>query len=354
MKEIDNILLDLKRRIFKPVYFLSGEEPYYIDQVSDYLENHVLEPEEKEFNQIIVYGKDSSLSQVVSLARQFPMMGEHIVLIVKEAQHFRELNRTVKEDDDTEIEELEEPAAVQQFLDYLENPQPSTILLFCYKYKKLDKRSAIAKALIKRHVFVETKALYDNQLPDWISNYVKSKNYSIGPKTAFLIAESLGSDLSKISNEIHKLIINLKEGSEISMDLVQQLIGISKEFNVFELQKAIAQRDILKANRIIQYFGNNEKDNPSQLVLAQLHSYFTKVMKYHFLPDKSKMAAANVLGVNPYFVDDYARAAGVYPVPKIKHIFTYLKEADLRSKGVDYPNTLYADILKELLFKMLH
>ena len=354
MKEVEKIILDLKRRIYKPVYFLSGEEPYYIDQVSDCIENIVLEEDEKEFNQFIVYGKDSSLANVLSLAKQYPMMGEHVVVIVKEAQHFRELNKTVKDEEPEENVQTAEPAAIQQFINYLENPQSTTILVFCFKYKKIDKRSAVAKALQKHSVFIETKALYDNQLPDWISNYLKTKNYSIGPKTAFLIAESLGSDLSKISNELDKLLINLKEGSEITPEMVQQQIGISKDFNVFELQKALSTKDILKANRIIQYFGKNEKDNPAPMVLAQLFSYFSKTLKYHFLPDKSKFTAAQALGVNPFFIEDYAKAASAYPVVKLKYIMGYLKEYDLKSKGVDNPSTAYNELLKELVYKILH
>jgi DNA polymerase-3 subunit delta len=355
VKEIDQILLDLKRRIYKPVYFLSGEEAYYIDLVSDYIEKNVLEDTEREFNQVVVYGRDTSLANILSFAKQFPMMGDKVVVIVKEAQHIRELNKGVKpEDAEEDAQEKEEPASVQELLSYLENPQDSTILVFCYKYKKIDKRGAIAKALQKRAVFVETKKLYDNQLPDWISTYLKENKYSISPKIAFLIAEALGSDLSKVAMELDKLMINLPEGGEISADMVQQQIGISKDFNVFELQKALTQKDILKANRIIQHFAGNPRENPAPLVLAQLYAYFSKVMRYHYLTDKSKFAAATALGVNPFFLDDYARASINFPLPKLKHIIAYLKECDLKSKGVDNVSADYGELLKELVFKILH
>lgn len=355
MKEIDQILLDLKRRIYKPVYFLSGEEAYYIDLVSDYIEKNVLEDAEREFNQVVVYGKDTSLASILSYAKQFPMMGDKVVVIVKEAQHIRELNKGAKSEEAGEDEgEKEEPASVQQLLNYLENPQDSTILVFCYKYKKIDKRGAIAKALQKRAVFVETKKLYDNQLPDWISHYLKEKKYNINPKIAFLIAEALGADLSKVAMELDKLMINLPEGGEVTAEMVQQQIGISKDFNVFELQKALTFKDVLKANRIIQHFAGNPKENPAPLVLAQLYSYFSKVMRYHYLSDKSKFSAATALGVNPFFLDDYARAAQTFPLAKLKHIIAYLKECDLKSKGVDNVSADYGELLKELVFKILH
>lgn len=355
MKEIEQILLDLKRKIYKPVYFLSGEEAYYIDLVSDYIEKNVLEDAEREFNQIVVYGRDTSLASILSYAKQFPMMGDKVVVLVKEAQHIRELNKGVKpEEAEEEAVEKEESASVQQFLNYLEKPQDSTILVFCYKYKKIDKRGAIAKALQKRAVFVETKKIYDNQLPDWISNYLKEKKYSINPKSAFLIAEALGADLSKVSMELDKLMINLPEGGEITGEMVQQQIGISKDYNVFELQKAFSQKDILKANRIIQHFAGNPKENPAPMVLAQLYAYFSKVMRYHTLSDKSKFSAATAMGVNPFFIDDFARAAINFPMPKLKHIISYLKECDLKSKGVDNVSADYGELLKELVYKIMH
>lgn len=352
MKEVDQILLDLKRKIYKPIYFLSGEEAHYIDVISDYIENNVLEEGDKEFNQSVVYGKDVDLTGVLNLAKQFPMMSEYNVVIVKEAQNIKELNKSA--DDDGTSQKNTSGGGTQNFLNYILNPQPSTILVFCFKYKKLDKRSAIAKAIQKNAIYLETKKLFDNQIPDWINAYLKEKKHSIGPKAANLVAESLGNDLSKISNELDKLLINWPSGKEISLELIQENIGISKDFNVFELQDALAKRDVLKANRIIQHFAANEKENPAPKVLASLYSYFSKILQYHFLSDRSKFSVAAALGVNPFFVEGYSKAALNYNSSKLKQIFGYLKEYDLKSKGVDNYSISYGELLKELVFKILH
>ena len=209
MKEVDQILLDLKRKIYKPIYFLSGEEAHYIDVISDYIENNVLEESDKEFNQSVVYGKDVDLAGVLGLAKQFPMMSEYNVVIVKEAQNIKELNKGADSDEEGVTAKNTTSGGTQNFLNYILNPQPSTILVFCYKYKKLDKRSAIAKAIQKNAVYLETKKLYDNQIPEWIVSYLKEKKHTINPKASNLMAESLGNDLSKIANELDKLLINL-------------------------------------------------------------------------------------------------------------------------------------------------
>jgi DNA polymerase-3 subunit delta len=353
-KEISQLLLDIDRRIYKPIYFLCGEEAYYIDKVSDEIESSVLDEEEKEFNQSVVYGKDTDLGSILGLAKQFPMMSEHQVVIVKEAQNIKELNKNAGDDDENASGKHTANNASAQFLHYIQNPQPTTILVFSYKYKTLDKRSAIAKALQKHAVYIETKTLYDNQLPEWIGNYVKERNYNISPKASFLLGEFLGNDLSKIANEINKLVINLKEGSEISAELVQDNIGISKDYNVFELQDALASKDVLKSNRIINYFAANEKEHSPIMVMSLLFSYFSKILRYHFLQDKSKFKAAAALGVSPFFVDGYAKAAGNYNTAKLKHIFTHLKEYDLKVKGVNNTSTSGGELMKELIFKILH
>ncbi len=354
-KEVSQILLDINRRILKPIYFLCGEEAYYIDVISDKIETSVLDESEREFNQTVVYGKDTDLGSILGLAKQFPMMSDYQVVIVKEAQNIKELNKSAGDDEERESK-AKAPAnnASAQLLHYIQNPQPTTVLVFCYKYKTLDKRGAIAKAIQKHAVYFESKALYENQIPEWINTYVKEIKHSINPKASFLLAEFLGNDLSKIANEINKLIINLKPGSEITAELVQDNIGISKDYNVFELQDALAKKDILKANRIVNYFSANEKDHPAVMVLSLLFSYFTKVLRYHFLQDKSKFKAAAALGVNPFFVDGYARAAGNYNTGKLKDIFSCLKEYDLKVKGVDNPSVSSGELLKELVFKILH
>jgi len=353
-KEFNQVMLDINRRLFKPVYFLCGEEPFYIDQISDKLEKTVLDEGEREFNQTVVYGKDTDLASILSLAKQFPMMSEYQVVIVKEAQNIKELNKSAGDDEDEGKSSASKSNAAAQFLHYVQNPQSTTILVFCYKYKTLDKRSAIAKAIQKNAVYLEFKPLYDNQLPDWINSHIKEKKYSINPKATFLLAESLGNDLSKIVNEIEKLTINLKEGGEITAEMVQDNIGISKEYNIFEFQDALAKKDILKANRIINYFASNEKEHHPVMILGSLYGYFTKILRYHFLADKSKFAAAQALGVNPFFVDGYAKAAANYNTGKLKTIFTLLKECDLKTKGVNNGGTSNGELLKELVFRILH
>jgi len=354
LKEVNQILLDLKRRIFKPVYFLSGAEAHYIDVLSDFIEKNVLEEADREFNQTILYGKDTDLVSVLGLAKQFPMMSEHHVVIVKEAQNLKELNKSAASDESEPALAKGSNSAGQQFLNYINSPQPTTILVFCFKYKTLDKRSAVAKALQKHAVYFESSKLYDNQVPEWINNYVKDKGYSIGPKASFLMSEFLGNDLGKISNEIDKVLINLPAASEISVEVVQENIGISKDYNVFELQDALAKKDILKANRIINHFAANDKEHPAVMVLSSLFGYFTKILKYQFLSDKSKFAAAGALGVSPFFIEGYAKAASNYNTLKLKHIFSYLKEYDLKSKGVDNSGINNGELMKELVFKILH
>lgn len=354
-KEFNQIVLDINRRLFKPIYFLCGEEPYYIDIISDKLESTVLDENEREFNQTVVYGKDTDLATILGLAKQFPMMSEYQVVIVKEAQNIKELNKSAgaDEEDDTRSTAKSSNAAAQ-FLHYIQNPQPTTILVFCYKYKTLDKRSAIAKAIQKNAVYLEFKPLYDNQIPDWINSHIKEKKYTISPKASFLLAESLGNDLSKIVNEINKLTINLKEGGEITAEMVQDNIGISKEYNIFEFQDALAKKDIVKANRIANFFAANEKEHHPVMIMGSLYGYFTKILRYHFLADKNKFAAAQALGVNPFFVDGYAKAAANYNTGKLKNIFGYLKECDLKTKGVNNTGTTNGELLKELVFKILH
>lgn len=355
MKEVNQILTDLKRKIFKPVYFLSGEEAYYIDLISDYIEKNALDESEQEFNQTILYGKDVDMETILSAAKRFPMMSEHQVVIVKEAQNLKELGKSSGGDDEEDDAPAKKSGSSSNALAaYLQQPQTSTILVFCYKYKTLDKRSTTYKSLQKNHVFLETKKLYDNQLPEWITTFVQEKKFKIGVKASFLLSEFLGNDLSKITNEVEKLFINLKEGDEITAELVMDNIGISKEFNIFELQDALAKKDILKANRIINYFSANEKEHPAVMTLSSLYGYYSKILLYHFSPDKSKFAAAQALGVNPFFVDGYAKAAQNYGTAKLKAIFGYLKEYDLKTKGVDNAGVNNGELMKEMIFKILH
>jgi DNA polymerase III subunit delta len=352
MAEYNDILLDLKRKLYKPVYFLHGEEPYFIDEISHYIEHNVLEEPEKGFNQTVLYGKDTDLASVISLAKGFPMMGERQVIIVKEAQTLKEFARKSAEDGDEPKEKKggdKNPLAA-----YMENPQPSTILVFCHKYKKIDSRTSLAKLIAKNAVLFESKKLYDDKIPNWITSYLKDRKYNISPQAAALLAQHLGNDLSKIVNELGKLFISLPEGTEILPDHIQQNIGISKDFNVFELQDALGKKDVLRANRIVHYFAANPKDNPLVLTTASLYGYFHKILLYHFTPDKSRGSIASALGVNPFFVQGYETAARNYNTGKLKSIISHLRECDVRSKGVENVSTEDGELLKELVFKILH
>ncbi|MDP1623651.1 MAG: DNA polymerase III subunit delta [Bacteroidales bacterium] len=329
----DNLMSDLKNQIYHPVYLLHGEESYFIDVISDFIEEHVLSDMEKEFNQTIVYGKDSDVLTVMSYAKRFPMMANYQVLIVKEAQDL---------------------AKIEDFQPYIENPLTSTILVLCYKYGKLDKRKGLYKAIDKNGVAFESAKFYDNKVPDWINDYVRQRNYSINPKAAALLTEFLGADLGKIANEIQKLLINIPPGTEINEDYVEKNIGISKDFNVFELQRALGRKDIVQANYIIRYFAANPRENPLVKVIPILSSFFTKVLTYHYLPDKSKNAVASALSVNPYFVADYQQAAKSFPVGKTVSVISSLREYDLKAKGVDNSSTSDGELMRELIFKILH
>tara|TARA_B100000900_G_scaffold415815_1_gene447323 strand:+ start:5262 stop:6260 length:999 start_codon:yes stop_codon:yes gene_type:complete len=331
--KFNDILANLRKKIYQPVYFLMGDETYFIDEICDYIANHVLDESEKEFNQTVLYGKDTDVADIISEVKRFPLMGIHNVVIVKEAQHIRK------------IEDLEV---------YLEQPQPSTILVICYKYKTLDKRKKFSKELAKKGVLFESKKLYNNQVPDWIQNYLSKHNYSIHPKATFLLSEYLGADLGKITNELDKLMLIIKKGQEITSDIIEHNIGISKDFNNFELNNALGQRDVLKSNLIIKQFTANLKENPLFVTIGVLFGFFQKTLLYHTLKDKSKNNVASTLKVNPFFVRDYEVAARNYSKEKLVKIISYLREYDLKSKGVNNSSISKGELLKELIYKILH
>ncbi|NVK52643.1 MAG: DNA polymerase III subunit delta [Flavobacteriaceae bacterium] len=334
MNEINTIVNNIKAGNVKPIYFLMGEESYYIDQISAFIEQTVLDETEKGFNQVVMYGRDVSVEEIVSSAKRFPMMAEKQVIIVKEAQ---DLSRSI-----------------EKLLSYAEHPQPTTILVINYKYKKLDKRKKLYKAIEKVGVLFESKKLYENQVADWIRRVLGGKNYKIEPKAAQMLVEFLGTDLSKISNELEKLITILPINSIITPEDVEENIGISKDFNNFELRKAVGEKQVVKANRIINYFAENPKSNPIVMTISLLNSFFTQLLQYHGLQSKDKMNVAKSLGVNPYFVDDYVTAAKHYPMRKVSQVIGFLRDADVKSKGVGANALPQADILKELLFKIMH
>ncbi len=337
----DDILKDLKNRKYKPLYLLHGDEPYFIDQVSSFVEDELLPEAERGFNQTVLYGKDTDIMTVLNAAKRYPMMAEYQVVLVKEAQDMK----WGRDDDDKKT--------INPLLSYLENPLPSTILVFCYKYGKFDKRKKTYKAIEKNGVVFESATLYDNKIPSWIEGLVTSKGYKVDQQASAMMAEYLGNDLSKIANELEKLMLNVSAGQTITMQHVQDNIGISKEYNVFELQSALSRKDPFKVNQIINYFEANPKANPIVLVLGNLNNFFSKVLLYHYAKDKSPQNLARELGVNPYFIKDYELAARSYNYGKSMQIISLLREYDLKSKGVD-SNAGPGELMKELMFKILH
>ena len=332
---VNAIVSDIKKGAIKPIYFLMGEEPYYIDKIADFIENNVLTEAERGFNQMTIYGRDATIDDIVSNAKRFPMMAEKQVIIVKEAQ---ELSRTI-----------------ENLAAYVANPQPTTVLVICYKYKKLDARKKLTKLIkSKGYVLFESKKLYENQVSDWIRKVLAGKKYNIEPKAVQMLVEFLGTDLSKIANEIDKLTIVLSKETVISPEDIERNIGISKDFNNFELRKAIGSKQIVKANQIINYFKQNSKSNPIVVTISLLNDLFTKLLLFHGLKDKSQANVARKLSVSPYFVNEYFDAARNYPMRKVSQIISMLHEADMKSKGVGASLLAKDDILKELLFKIMH
>lgn len=330
----DSILKELKAKQYQTVYLFHGNESYFIDKLTKFIEKNVLSESEKSFNFSVLYGRDVDHQAVIDTARRYPMMAERQVVILKEAQDMRDLKKLEK---------------------YLENPSPTTLLLICHKHKKLDTRTKFGKLLNKKAVVFESKKLYDNQIPDWISKQLKSKSYSINPDAGNLMAEYLGTDLSKISNELEKMVINLPKGTSITIEHVQKNIGISKDYNVFELQNALGARDIVKANRIINYFTANPKENPLPKVTGALYNFFSKVFVLNSLANASENDQIKGLGLrSAWFLKDYKRAAKNYNRSRSENVIALLREYDLKSKGVNRESTSEGELLKELIYKILH
>lgn len=330
----EDVMSGLKSRSYKPVYFLAGDEPYYIDIIADYIEATVLNEAEKSFNQIIIYGDDTSVPTIIDTARRFPMMASHQVVIVREAQSLKK---------------------IEDLVIYAEKPLTSTILVLLYKYKTLDKRTKLCKLLESQGSYFESARVRDYLIPGWIERYLMTKGIKTDPSASAMLTEYLGTDLHKISNELDKLIITLPQGKPvITTALIEKNIGISKDYNNFELQKAIGEKNILKANMIVNYFADNQKDNPIMVTIASLFGYFSKLLIYHYLQDKSKANVASALKVNPFFVKDYEISASKYNIGKTVQIISLLRTFDLRSKGFDDAGTDQGDLLKELVFRILH
>jgi len=330
----DEIMSDLRNRIYKPVYFLAGEEPYYIDYITDYIEEKVLPESEKAFNQIVLYGEDTTVASIIETSRRFPMMSNHQVIIVKEAQSLKK---------------------IEDLAYYLEKPLASTILVINYKYKTLDKRTKVYKLTDANAVYFESNRLRDYQVPAWIEKYLMVKGVRTSPDASAMLTEYLGTDLHKIVNELTKLLITLPEGKPvITTELIEKNIGISKDYNNFELQKAVGEKNIFKANQIARYFADNPKDNPINLTIASLFSFFGKLLTYHYLPDKSKNNVAAALKINPFFVRDYEIAASKYDARKTVNVISLLRTYDMKSKGFGDLSSPPGDLLKELIFKIMH
>lgn len=330
------IMQDLKNRNFAPFYLLMGEESYYIDTISDYIASHVLLPEECDFNQTICFGSDVTAVQVTDMAKRYPMMAEFQVIIVKEAQNIRSL------------EALE---------GYLKKPVKSTILVWCHKNGKIDTRKKVIGLAQAMGVVFESKKLRDYQLPEFIQNYLKSKKATIDPKSCQMIANHIGSDLSRIVSELDKILIYLpNDNRRVTPDIVEKEIGVSKDFNAFELRNAIVSKDIFKANQIIKYFDNNPKAGSLYALLPILFNYFQNLMLTYYAPDRNNQQdLANYLELrNVWSVKDYTAGARNYNGKKVLHILGKIREADAKSKGLDNPNTSPGDLMKELIFFILH
>lgn len=330
----DQVMSDLRRKDYKPIYFLMGEEAYYIDLISDFIQNNVLDESQREFDMTVVYGKDTDMTTIVNAAKRYPMISPYQVVIVKEAQLIKDWD------------------ALQY---YIGKPLASTILVFGFKYGTPDKRKKWMQDIGKTGVVFESDKLRDYEMGAWISRYAKNKNVTVDEKAIVMLTEFLGTDLSKVANELDKLLLTKPaDSNRITPEHVEKNIGISKDFNVFELQAALINKDVLKANRIVRYFADNRKANPMVMVLAQLFNFFSNVMMYHYLPDKSQGAVASELKINPYFVKDFERASKAFGAWKTMNIITWIRETDARGKGIESNGVDEGDLLKELVFKILH
>lgn len=335
MSAVESLIKDIKNKKFSPIYFLAGEEPFFIDQITEVLEANVLTEEEKGFNQTILYGQDVDMNQVIAIAKQYPMGSDKSFVLVKEAQH---LTRTIEDLDN-----------------YANQVQDSTVLVFNYKGKKLDKRTKIYKTLNSKGYYHEFKTLYTNEIPAWIEEKVKFNKQNIDQKAKFLLAEYVGNDLSRLYNELEKLKTIVGPQQTITIDEIERHIGISKEYNNFELRNAIENKNIEKAFKIIKYFEKNSKDNPMVVTMTIIFSLFTNIINYHIITDKSKANVAKEIGINPFFVQDLAVAANNYPLKKATRIISLIREYDLKGKGVNSSgNVTSSELLIELIYKIIH
>jgi len=333
LQEINSIISKINNKVYSPVYFLMGEETYYIDLISDLLENKVLSEEEKSFNQTILYGKDTTAEEIISVCKRFPMMSKFQLVIIKEAQDLS--------------------SKIDGLINYLLNPMHSTVLVINYKYKTLDKRKKIYKAIQKFGLILNSKKPYENQVSTWIFNKLKEDNYTIDLKANQMLVEFLGGDLKMINNQLNKLKLLKPENNYIDPKLIEKNIGISKDFNIFELRNAIGSGNLSKALVIGNYFSSNIKAYPTQLVLSSLFNYFIQIFQFHSLNNKSDINVASTLGINKFFAKDYHKAAKIYPMKKISSIITLIKNIDLKSKGYGVSNNSQQNILNQLIIQIM-
>ena len=331
----DTLMSELKSGVYHPVYYLMGEEGYFTDRITGYIMDNALTEVERDFNLTVYYGLDTDIDTIVTAARRFPMMAERQVIVVKEAQMLKNLD---------------------SLLFYLQSPQPTTELVFAHKNGSIDKRKKVATELERTGVVLDSKKLRDDQLPSFINSYLREKGLVADNKSVLMMKESIGADLSRLAGEIDKLAIALPQGEKaITPELVEEHIGISKEYNNFELQNALVNKDILKANKIIQYFARNPKKNPIQMTLALLFSFFSNVMMCYYSPDKSERGVAEFLGLrSAWGVGDYIKAMRNYKAVHVLDILHLIRLADAQSKGAEGPQTTDGEIMRELLYKILH
>lgn len=330
---VEKIINSWKKKQFRPVYWLEGEENYYIDQLMQFAEHQILPEAEAGFNLSVFYGKDAAWPDVVNACRRYPMFAERQVVLLKEAQQMRD------------IDKLE---------GYVENPLPSTIFVVSYKDKKLDGRSKLAKTLKEKGEVFTTKKMYDSHLPEWVSELVQAKGFSISKKALMLLVEHIGNDLSRLNNEVEKIRVNLGTRKEISEDDIEEYVGVSKEYNAFELQDAVGKKDMARAIRIIQYFEANPKAAPIQLILPSLYNFFSKLFMLYGVPGRDEKTVAAALGVSPFFVKDYINAAQRYSFNGVEQALLLLSHYNLRSIGIHDSGTPDASLLKEMVVKMMH
>ena len=329
---VEKIIADWKNKIFKPLYWLEGEEEYFIDKAINYAEHHILPESETAFNLSIFYGKDANWDTVINTCRRYPMFAERQVVLIKEGQQMKD------------IEKLEA---------YIEGPLSSTVLVISYKEKKLDARKKFAKLIKEKGVLLTTKKMYDSQLPEWTQELLQSKGLTISQKGMVLLIDHIGNDLTRIENEIDKISINLGKRTTITEEDIEKYIGVSKDFNVFELQSALAAKDIARSIRIIQYFESNPKAAPIQLVLPSLYSFFSKVFMMFGANTIDEKALASAIGVNPFFIKDYLKAAKLYTYPGVEKALLLLHNYNLKSVGVGDTGTEDASLLKEMVVKIV-